>query len=70
MGFEDWGLEGAQKRGAWSQTKSFIDKGRDWITEEVKGSGLRGRGGAGFPDRAQMELYAPSKMMVGPTIWW
>ncbi len=48
-GFEDWGLEGAQKRGAWSQTKSFIDKGRDWITEEVKGSGLRGRGGAGFP---------------------
>lgn len=45
----DWGLEGALKRGSWSQTKSFIDKGRDWITEEVKSSGLRGRGGAGFP---------------------
>jgi len=48
-GFEDWGLEGAKSRGSWSGTKGFIDKGRDWITEEVKASGLRGRGGAGFP---------------------
>ena len=45
----DWGLKGAQSRGAWSGTKGFIEKGRDWITNEVKGSGLRGRGGAGFP---------------------
>ncbi|GBF28432.1 NADH-quinone oxidoreductase chain 1 [bacterium MnTg02] len=48
-GLHDWGLEGARSRGAWDQTKSFIDKGRDWIIEEVKQSGLRGRGGAGFP---------------------
>ncbi|MGN6102598.1 MAG: NADH-quinone oxidoreductase subunit NuoF [Devosia sp.] len=48
-GLHDWHLEGARKRGAWSGTKGFIDKGRDWITNEVKGSGLRGRGGAGFP---------------------
>ena len=27
----------------------LIERGRDWITNEVKGSGLRGRGGAGFP---------------------
>ena len=47
-GLHDWGLEGARARGAWDQTKSFIDKGRDWIVEEVKQSGLRGRGGAGF----------------------
>jgi NADH-quinone oxidoreductase subunit F len=45
----DWGLKGAQSRGSWSGTKGFIEKGRDWITSEVKGSGLRGRGGAGFP---------------------
>jgi NADH-quinone oxidoreductase subunit F len=45
----DWGLEGARARGAWSDTKTFIDRGRDWIVNEVKGSGLRGRGGAGFP---------------------
>ncbi|MDH3581503.1 MAG: NADH-quinone oxidoreductase subunit NuoF [Hyphomicrobiales bacterium] len=48
-GFEDWGLKAARKRGAWSGTKKFIDKGRDWIVEEIKESGLRGRGGAGFP---------------------
>jgi NADH-quinone oxidoreductase subunit F len=45
----DWGLEGARARGAWAQTREFIDLGRDWITNEVKASGLRGRGGAGFP---------------------
>jgi len=45
----DWHLAGAQARGAWQDTKTFIDRGRDWITNEVKGSGLRGRGGAGFP---------------------
>ncbi len=45
----DWGLAGARARGAWAGTKEFIDSGRDWITNEVKASGLRGRGGAGFP---------------------
>ena len=45
----DWTLAGARKRGAWVGTKEFIDQGRDWITNEVKASGLRGRGGAGFP---------------------
>src|SRR5487761_2582917 len=48
-GLHDWSLEGARSRGAWSGTKGFIDNGRDWIVNEVKGSGLRGRGGAGFP---------------------
>src|SRR5471032_631192 len=48
-GLEDWGLEGARRRGAWDGTKGIIDKGRDWIINELKTSGLRGRGGAGFP---------------------
>ncbi len=48
-GRHDWGLEGALKRGCWDGTKTFIDKGHDWIVEEIKASGLRGRGGAGFP---------------------
>jgi NADH-quinone oxidoreductase subunit F len=48
-GRHDWGLDGARRRGAWDGTKGFIDKGRDWIIDEVKASGLRGRGGAGFP---------------------
>src|SRR4030081_628049 len=48
-GFQDWGLDGARRRGAWDGTKAIIDKGRDWIINEMKASGLRGRGGAGFP---------------------
>ena len=48
-GFQDVGLGGAKARGSWDNTKSFIDKGHDWIINEVKASGLRGRGGAGFP---------------------
>ena len=47
-GLHDWGLEGARRRGAWDGTKAIIDKGRDWIVNEMKASGLRGRGGAGF----------------------
>src|ERR1700687_5949085 len=50
-GLQDWGLEAARRRGAWDGTKAIIDKGRDWIINEMKASGLRGRGGAGFPTR-------------------
>ncbi|MEO1921095.1 MAG: NADH-quinone oxidoreductase subunit NuoF [Sphingomonadaceae bacterium] len=48
-GFQDWGLKAAQKRGDWDDTKSLIARGHDAIIEEIKTSGLRGRGGAGFP---------------------
>ena len=48
-GFEDWKLEGAKKRGIWSNTKELIKMGSEKIVEEIKNSQLRGRGGAGFP---------------------
>jgi NADH-quinone oxidoreductase subunit F len=48
-GLHDWGLAGARARGAWDGTKAILEKGRDGIINEVKASGLRGRGGAGFP---------------------
>ncbi len=48
-GQHDWHLAGARSRGDWDGTKELILKGRDWIVNEVKASGLRGRGGAGFP---------------------
>jgi NADH-quinone oxidoreductase subunit F len=44
----DWGLEGARRRGSWNGTRELLDQGREWLTNEVKASGLRGRGGAGF----------------------
>ena len=48
-GWQDFGLEAARKRGDWDNTGALIAKGRDWIIEEMKTSGMRGRGGAGFP---------------------
>jgi NADH-quinone oxidoreductase subunit F len=48
-GVHDWGLRGARARGAWDGTSAILEKGRDFIINEVKASGLRGRGGAGFP---------------------
>ncbi|MBX3491166.1 MAG: NADH-quinone oxidoreductase subunit NuoF [Parvibaculum sp.] len=48
-GHHDWRLAGARARGDWDGTSEIIAKGRDWILDEMKKSGLRGRGGAGFP---------------------
>ncbi len=42
-------LSSAKKRGAWKKTKDLLDLGAEKIIDEVKKSGLRGRGGAGFP---------------------
>lgn len=48
-GRHDWKLKGALSRGDWHKTKEIVLKGSEWIINEVKISGLRGRGGAGFP---------------------
>ncbi|MBP2230607.1 NADH-quinone oxidoreductase subunit F [Azospirillum agricola] len=47
-GFQDFGLDAARKRGDWDNTAAILQNGREWIIEQVKESGLRGRGGAGF----------------------
>lgn len=49
-GWESFSLKDAMKRGDWDGTAKLIKKlGRDGIIDEMKKSGLRGRGGAGFP---------------------
>ena len=48
-GFQPWNLKEAQARGDWDNTRALIALGQDKIIEEIKASGLRGRGGAGFP---------------------
>ena len=48
-GLKDWNIEGSLSRGDWDNTKSLIELGSEKIIEIVKESGLRGRGGAGFP---------------------
>mmetsp|Transcript_20167 Transcript_20167/g.32840 ORF Transcript_20167/g.32840 Transcript_20167/m.32840 type:complete len:494 (-) Transcript_20167:189-1670(-) len=45
----DTGVKAAMKRGDWHRTKDLLHLGREWIIDQVKKSGLRGRGGAGFP---------------------
>src|SRR5271154_7627699 len=42
-------IDSAKKLGDWHRTKDILLKGDSWLISEIKASGLRGRGGAGFP---------------------
>ena len=48
-GWQPAGLAAARKRGDWDKIASLMKAGPDAVVETVKASGLRGRGGAGFP---------------------
>jgi len=52
-------LKSAMKYGDWYKTKEIILKGHDWIISEIKASGLRGRGGAGFPSGMKWSFMNP-----------
>lgn len=66
-GRHDWRLKGAQSRGDWYKTKEILLKGPDWILGEVKTSGLRGRGGAGFPTGLKWSFM--NKPSDGRCVW-
>jgi len=65
-GFQDWGIDAAMKRGDWDGTKDILAKGQDWIIGEMKESGLRGRGGAGFPTGLKWS-FMPKDVSSGPS---
>ena len=48
-GMHSPGLEAAKLRGAWNMTREMLAQEPEWICDQIKSSGLRGRGGAGFP---------------------
>ena len=48
-GYQSPFLKAAQARGDWDNTKKLMAIGQDAIIDVIKASGLRGRGGAGFP---------------------
>jgi NADH-quinone oxidoreductase subunit F len=59
------GLAGARKRGDWDGTAAIMARGRDAIIEEMKASGLRGRGGAGFPTGLKWS-FMPKEVGIRP----
>jgi len=64
-GYQPWNLAAARARGDWDDTKAILAKGRDAIIEEIKASGLRGRGGAGFPTGLKWS-FMPKESPTGP----
>ena len=58
-------IESAKLRNDWNGTKEILEKGREWIINEVKSSELRGRGGAGFPTGLKWS-FAPKEVGSRP----
>src|SRR5579871_1973722 len=52
----DWGLKAARERGCWNGVDLMVGAGPDWIIEQIKASGLRGRGGGGFVTATKWSL--------------
>ena len=66
-GFESKDIQSAKKRDQWSGVVEILSKGQDWIIEEVKKSGLRGRGGAGFPTGMKWSFMPKNRAADAPT---
>jgi NADH-quinone oxidoreductase subunit F len=64
-GQNDWRLDGARKRGIWDNTKDLLALGRTEIVDRIKASGLRGRGGAGFPTGMKWSFMPPDDKRDG-----
>ncbi|OWZ25434.1 NADH oxidoreductase (quinone), F subunit [Wolbachia endosymbiont of Wuchereria bancrofti] len=60
-------LKGAKKRGSWQKTKELLDLGSEKIIDEVRKSGLRGRGGAGFSTGLKWSFMPKNPSKEQPT---
>jgi NADH:ubiquinone oxidoreductase subunit F (NADH-binding) len=60
-GVQDWRIKDAMARGDYHMTKDIMWMGPEWIIDEIKKSGLRGRGGAGFPSGLKWS-FMPKKV--------
>ena len=68
-GYQPWTLAAARKRGDWDHTKALMARGQDAIIDEIKASGLRGRGGAGFPTGSHGRS-CPRKARTAVRVFW
>lgn len=61
-------LKSAKRMGDWYKTKEIVLKGDKWLIDEAKKSGLRGRGGAGFPAGMKWSFMNPPgwEKNIGP----
>ena len=65
-GFQGADLKAAQARGDWDGTAALMKRGEDAIIEVIKESGLRGRGGAGFPTGMKWSFMPKAPTPGGP----
>ncbi len=66
-GFQPWNLEAARQRGDWEDTRTLLAGGPDAIIDAIKASGLRGRGGAGFPTGMKWSFMPKAPNPVRPS---
>mmetsp|Transcript_55861 Transcript_55861/g.132081 ORF Transcript_55861/g.132081 Transcript_55861/m.132081 type:complete len:458 (+) Transcript_55861:35-1408(+) len=67
FGEHDTSIQGAMRRGDYYMTDKIVQKGWQYTIDELKKSGLRGRGGAGFPSGLKYSFMPKHKPDARPS---